>query len=160
MNHRPLPPKIGPACRTLAESPQRVVRATVFGIRVATVLLVIFWMTMFVGTHLPRVPMPHVSNIDKLFHFGGFAGLSFLMAWAIPTQYGRPRWNVLVAALVSVGYAAIDEFSQIPVGRTADVLDWLADTAGVIAGLSAYLVTRTLLQRSRSPERVQLTMTQ
>ena len=160
MNHRPLPPRFRPTCRTLVDSPQRVVRATVFGIRVATILLVVFWAAMFAGTHMPRVPMPHVSNVDKFFHFGGFAGLAFLMAWAIPTQHGRPRWNVLVAALASVGYAAVDEFSQIPVGRTADVLDWLADTAGVTAGLTAYLITRTLLQRSRSLGRVRLTMTQ
>ena len=160
MNHCPLPPKFHPACQTLTETPHRVVRATVFGIRVATILLAVFWTAMFVGTHVPRVSMPHVSHVDKLFHFGGFTGLAFLMAWAVPTQHGRPRWNVLVAAVASVGYAAVDEFTQIPVGRTADILDWLADTTGVTVGLTAYLVTRTWLQRSRSLGQVQLTMTQ
>ena len=158
MNHRPTDQK---RLRVKPVDPSRgLVQTTVFGVRIATLLLVIFWFAMFTGTHMPRVGVPNVNHADKLLHFGGFTCLAFLMAWAIPTQYGRPRWNVLLAAAACVGYAAIDEFTQIPVGRTADVLDWLADTAGVIVGLTAYLVMRTCLQRNRSFGRVALTMPQ
>ena len=127
----------------------RIATATVFGVRLASLLLVIYWVALFTGTHIPPVGVPRIDNIDKLLHFSAFAGLAFLLAWAIPTQAGKPRWNVLIASLAAIGYAAIDEFSQIPVGRTADMWDWLADCAGVTLGLVAYLAMRTMLVRRR-----------
>ncbi len=137
-----------------------MVRTTVYGVRIATVLLILYWLAIFTGTHWPRVSLPRIDNIDKVFHCVGFAGLAFLMAWAIPTQIGKPRWNVLIAAVVCVSYAAIDEFTQIPVGRTADVADWMADCLGVLLGLTAYLVTRTLLWRHLQFSPAQLPMPQ
>jgi VanZ family protein len=122
-------------------------KMTVYGVRIATILLVIYWIAVFTGTHLPKVHIPGPQNTDKVIHFGAFTVLAFLMAWAIPTRMGQPNWNVLISAAVCMSYAAFDEFTQIPVGRTADLNDWLADCAGITFGLTVYLVTRTLLWR-------------
>ncbi len=135
-------------------------KSTIYGVRVASVLLTVYWLMIFTGTHWPRLSLPNVSHLDKYLHFLAFSGLAFLMAWAIPTSIHRPRWNVLIAALVCVGYAAIDEFSQIPVGRTADMLDWLADCAGVTVGLTAYLASRTWLWKRQRFSPFQLPMPQ
>jgi VanZ family protein len=138
---------------------QELMRSTILGFRFASILLAVYWLAIFIATHLPKVGLPNITNIDKVLHFGVFSILAFLMAWAIPTQMRRPRWNVLVAAVVCVSYAAIDEFSQIPVGRQADVMDWLADVAGVTFGLTVYLISRTLLWRRQGFSPVELSTT-
>jgi VanZ family protein len=134
-------------------------KSTFFGFRIASLLLVIYWIILFTGTHIPRIHVPGPVNSDKVLHFGAFTVLSFLMAWAIPTQYRKPNWNVLVSALVCMGYAAFDEFSQIPVGRTADMMDWMADCAGTIFGLTVYLISRTWLWRRQRFLRAELSTT-
>ncbi len=122
-------------------------KTTLYGIRVATILLVIYWIAVFTATHLPKVGLPSYPNADKIAHFVAFSGLAFLMAWAIPTRRDRPRWNVLVAAIVCLSYGAFDEFTQIPAGRTADIQDWFADCLGTTFGLTIYLISRAWLWR-------------
>ena len=124
-----------------------MMKTTVYGVRIATVLLVIYWLALFTGTHVPKVPMPHINNFDKVVHCSAFAVLAFLVAWAIPTRIDRAQWNVLIAAIVCVTYAAVDELSQMPVGRTADVYDWFADVLGTLLGLTTYLFSRAWLWR-------------
>lgn len=70
------------------------------------------------------------------------------------TRLGVRGWRVDWTALfVSVGYGAIDELGQIPIpGRTADVVDWLADAAGAVAGVVCYrLMTGAMTLRPFSP---------
>lgn len=120
-------------------------RATVYGLRWAVVLLSAYWILLFIGTHLPpNSVMSQIRANDKFLHAGAFTGLSFLVAWAIPTK--RNRWiNVLVAIVVCVVYAAIDELLQIPVGRTADWYDFAADLLGVVMGISIYVLGRAMI---------------
>lgn len=101
--------------------------------------LVVYWLAMFVGTHIPHVPqVGDLHPPDYLLHFAAYFGLAFLMAvWcqfragvAVPRQMA----GVVVICMV---YGAIDELTQIPVGRHAAWDDWLADTAGAIAGVLA-----------------------
>jgi VanZ family protein len=66
------------------------------------------------------------------------------LAWAIPTRKVRSI-NVLVALVVTIVYAGVDELLQIPVGRTADWLDFFADIAGITMGLSVYVLGREIL---------------
>ena len=135
-------------------------RATINGLRIAIVALFIYWVLLFIGTHLPpdRIFIPlHLS--DKVLHAVAFAGLSFLIAWAVPTNDAKLYQNTLTAALIAVVYAALDELLQIPVGRTADWMDFAADCIGVCIGLGAYTFVRALifkagLQFFRSPEDV------
>lgn len=135
-------------------------KSTFHGVRIATILLSVYWLAVFTATHWPHLRVPGPQNADKVVHFGAFSVLAFLIAWAIPTQMGRPNWNVLVSAVVAISYAAFDEFSQIPVGRTADLQDWLADCVGITFGLTVYLVTRTWLWRRQRLLRAGLSTTQ
>ena len=79
---------------------------------------------------------------DKVIHIGAFSVLAFLLAWAVPTNHKRRSWNVIIATAIGVAYAAIDELTQIPVGRTADWADFSADLFGILAGIIVYVAMR------------------
>lgn len=128
----------------------------------------IVWVTygilLFTATHVP-VPRPVAkitSEWDKVIHFGIYFVLTILTAAVFlrvasvkrsgPNGQGRegemsPRgnrlkihrpWWLMTALLI---FAAFDEILQGPVGRHPDVADWLADAAGIGAGMaSAQLV--------------------
>jgi VanZ family protein len=119
-------------------------KATICGLRWAIIALAIYWVLLFIGTHIPARHLVQIRANDKFLHAGAFAGLSFLLAWAIPTRKVRSI-NVLVALVVTIVYAGVDELLQIPVGRTADWLDFFADIAGITMGLSVYVLGREIL---------------
>jgi VanZ family protein len=107
--------------------------------RTVTVALVVYWVVLCIGTHLPGgfVGTPLVS--DKTLHFLAYAGLSFLIAMLLPLLGLRDSRVYLIALLVAVGYGAVDELGQILIpGRTADAVDWFADLAGAVVGLVCY----------------------
>jgi VanZ family protein len=117
--------------------------------RAASVVLLAYWALIFVGTHLPKGSLPHLHWSDKLYHCGAFAGLGFLLCWAIPSsRFSLPR-IVLLAAVLGIGYGILDELTQnfVP-GRTCDIWDMAADTIGVLLGSASYLVARGILNRS------------
>jgi hypothetical protein len=55
-----------------------------------------------------------------------------------------------LAGLLAILYGAMDELTQIPVGRTADWKDFLADVIGVVFGLFCYALCRELYWRLSS----------
>ncbi|MDB5389893.1 MAG: VanZ like family protein [Planctomycetaceae bacterium] len=101
-------------------------------------LLAGFWLGMFIGTHLPKVPQPLRKISDKTMHGSGFAFLAYLLTWA---TYRKPmsatRHWIFILTSIAV-YGALDELLQIPVGRHCDFNDWLADMAGAFVGLSMF----------------------
>ncbi len=124
-----------------------MIQATIRGVRLATILLASYWFLLFVATHMPKAPTVRIHYADKIFHFGAYAGLAFLLAWAIPNSSRYRFAHVCLAALLAISYGAIDECLQIPVGRTAEFQDWLADALGAIVGVLCYGVTRWQLIR-------------
>jgi len=130
------------------------------GIRVASFCLIGYWLVLFAGTHLPRVRIPNVAggHSDKILHLVAFAGLSFLLSWAIPTKHSDRFRNVRMAGLAAILYGAFDELTQIPVGRTADWLDLLADTIGVVLGLIGYCVCREIYWRMKPKVKTSVTV--
>jgi VanZ family protein len=84
----------------------------------------------------PLAFLPHEFLAqDKLLHAGEYAGLAGLLVVGL-RRAGLSWRGALVAAVALVSlYGATDEFHQsfVP-GRDADVLDWVADTAGAVAG--------------------------
>lgn len=126
-----------------------MISTTINGIRIASLCLIAYWLVLFTGTHLPRVRLPQMTgaNDDKILHVVAFAGLSFLLAWAIPTKITDRFRNVRLAFLAAIFYAAVDELTQIPVGRTADWKDLIADLIGAVVGVIAYCIARELLWR-------------
>jgi VanZ family protein len=129
-----------------------MISTTIHGIRIASICLVGYWLALFAGTHMPRVRMPGVvvASNDKVLHLMAFAGLSFLLSWAIPTSLSDRFRNVRWAALAAICYGAFDELTQIPVGRTADWQDLIADIIGAFIGITAYCILREVLWKIKS----------
>lgn len=105
-------------------------------------LLAAYTLALVVGTHLPpatlRVP---IERTDKLLHFGGYAGLAFLLAMTWETSTGRLNGRHLrLLWLVIALFAAVDEVTQLLVGRDATSGDWLADILGAALGLVVFRV--------------------
>lgn len=125
---------------------RQIIQLTIFGIRLAPILLVVYWIMLFTGTHLPGSALKSLSYNDKLLHCGAFAGLAFLLAWALPKNlFGRIP-SVLLAAIITMTYAVLDEWTQAFVpNRTPDFKDFVADCFGMLLGFAAYFVLRTLL---------------
>ena len=98
---------------------------------------------------LPFLP-PGFLLQDKLLHGMAYAALGGLL---VPGFRGAGR-SALAALLLAVGvsslYGATDEIHQsfVP-GRTADVLDWVADTLGAALGAAAATTATLALRRPR-----------
>jgi VanZ family protein len=107
-------------------------------------VLVIYWLAMFIGSHVSLKDPSTVFQIrDKVVHFAAFAGFAFLAATYQYSRKGSVAWVDLIAIwLLAAAYGVFDEVTQTAVGRTADPLDWLADISGAATGLAAFLVFR------------------
>ncbi|MDA7949999.1 MAG: VanZ family protein [Pirellulaceae bacterium] len=127
-----------------------------------SLLLVGYWLAMFVGSHYPHYARfrPPVSGFDKMAHFAGYAGLAFLLSAVLHFRYlirseGKPSPKIMfylpiVVFSITAVYGVIDELSQFPIpGRRPDILDWYADLAGSLLGLTCFQVA-VLLFRKRS----------
>ena len=115
---------------------------------VLAVMLIVYWASMFFGTHVPTLPL--VKAGDKMLHFCGYAGLAtLLMGWR--ASRGQFGWKTpLLLWFMLAAYGAFDEVTQIPVGRQADVADWLADLTGAACGLGlAVVIARWISIRRR-----------
>lgn len=121
-----------------------ITKITIFGLRLATCVLALYWIALFTGTHIPVLPKMARSISDKAMHFSAFFGLAFLLCWVWPTDKGVLRKFLLIAFIV-LSYAAFDEITQGFVrGRTTDIMDFLADTAGALMSISTYALARKL----------------
>jgi VanZ family protein len=98
---------------------------------------------------LPMLP-PELLVHDKLLHGLAYAGLGALLVPGLRAVGCSPRGAFLVAVALASLYGATDEFHQAFVpGRTADVLDWAADTLGAALGAFAATVATLALRRPR-----------
>jgi VanZ family protein len=118
---------------------------------IATILLVVFWVGLFLATHLP-LPSgavgKHVS--DKVLHFGAYAGLAFLLCWALSSRRTFTISTCVLVVMVAAVYATVDELLQIPIGgRMAEAGDWAADVAGAVCGTLAFALLRAVGSRNR-----------
>lgn len=94
---------------------------------------------VFVLALLPPPPMPEVMDSqDKAGHFLAFVGLGLLGLAAWPRQT-----SMLVLALLVYG-ALIEVAQMLTTLRQAEMLDWLADAAGVATAV----VLRALRRRA------------
>jgi VanZ family protein len=123
--------------------------------RAAIGVLGMYWLALFVGTHVPISMKGMGQGGDKILHFLAFTGLAFLMSFGIGGR--RPTWRAFAVVLVvALSYAGFDEFSQLLVGRHCDFWDWFADCLGTVTGLFAYWVVTVFCQNwllaSRRPK--------
>ena len=113
--------------------------------RYASVLLLL---VMFVGTHLPTGFEPGFALSDKVVHAAAFMSLTLLLllSWELSVGLLQPQHYFAVWLFCTL-YGAFDEITQIPVGRSCDGLDWLADIAGILTGLILYRLVRLIFSR-------------
>ena len=104
----------------------------------AGLALVAYWLFLFGATHWPQPPdLSDLPGSDKTLHLTAYALLAFLLARTLAGR--RPltlATAAIVLAIVAV-YGASDELTQPFVGRSAELSDWVTDTAGAMIGLIA-----------------------
>jgi VanZ family protein len=105
--------------------------------------LVIYWLAMFIGTHIPlSVPTVGGRPVDKYLHFIAYFGLTVLLIGVFRCLRVRLRWkHFFIALALLVVYAALDEWLQKFVNRSCDTEDFMADSAGVLSALGLYIIT-------------------
>lgn len=102
------------------------------------IALTFYWVALFIISHIPIPQVVYLARVsDKTLHFVAYLILTFLLWFATgpdkKTNWRRAAvWWVLFIIFI---YAALDEWTQGLVGRSCDLLDIIADMAGVFAGL-------------------------
>ena len=105
-------------------------------------VLAAYWLLLFVGSHTPEAAPPPIGiSIDKLVHLVAFTGLAWLMAAV--AHHRENRFTIRAATMIfviAILYGAMDELTQPYVGRSCDLLDWVADALGAVLGITAFAV--------------------
>lgn len=100
--------------------------------------LIIHWVTILILTSLPSESLPSVEISDKLNHFLAYFVLGFFLHLTLKYQTKFPALKkniLLITVIIASGYGLLDELHQLFVpGRSAEVLDWVADFIGAISG--------------------------
>lgn len=111
-------------------------------------LVMLFWLAMafaLVMALLPKPPPIPGQPTDKIQHIVAFAMLTILSFPAYPAT----RWFVRFGGLTLFG-AGIELGQMIPaLGRSADAIDWLADSAAVAITIGVTILLDQLI-RARS----------
>lgn len=113
--------------------------------RLCTIFVLV---AMFAGTHMPVSINHEIGYGDKSLHFWAYLTLAFGAAASWDLAAGRlqaPQY--LLVWFVCVVYAALDEITQIPVGRSCDPMDWVFDAVGAAVGLTLFRLMRPLVYR-------------
>jgi VanZ family protein len=99
----------------------------------------VYWLILFTATSLPLNQLPSIGLSDKINHFAAFFILSVLLYLTLKFQrknrflFEKAFMLTLIICLI---YGAIDEIHQMWIpGRYTELLDWVADGLGSIAGL-------------------------
>ena len=119
---------------------------------------VLFAGLIFSVSHISvvRIPIKTFSFIDKVAHALEYSLLCLLLFRAL--RYLRRdwlcQWSPLVALVIASLYGVTDEWHQSLVGRTSDVMDWVADTFGAaLMAMSCWAWMRAHADpREREPE--------
>ena len=125
------------------------------------VLVAAYLALIFGVSSIPQSQLSHTyfKVSDKLAHLAEYAGFGLLLAVALRGTLRRSRRWVLMVAVVLIGavVGALDEAYQTTVpGRERELLDWVADVAGVLlgVGLASGLTTWLTWRRAKAGETV------
>lgn len=119
-------------------------------IRITTIVLGVYWLALFVATHLPSRALPSLGS-DKFYHVAAYGGLGFLLSWATSLLVRAPRRQMVLVMVIAALYALFDEWSQrFVAGRTPDAADFVADLCGTALGLMCFMILRAILTRETS----------
>jgi VanZ family protein len=117
--------------------------------RLSVAALSLYWLALFVGTHLPRLqPTFAIRHSDKWLHATAFFALAMLLAWcwSLRGAFGPRQAAAALAGIAA--YGAFDELTQPLVNRHASAADWMADLVGAAAGLAVFLVAQAAFRRA------------
>jgi VanZ family protein len=84
---------------------------------------------------------PYIPFMDKVIHLMEFAVLGFLLSFGffLSLKY-RLKVKVYMTFLSGALLGALDEFHQYFVpARSTEILDWVADSLGIILGLLIFI---------------------
>jgi len=106
-------------------------------------VLAVYWVLLFISTHMPSIDMGEDSNqfgmfqLDKTIHVIAFAGLMFLLwrARLASIVWGDRASNFANAAVglcLAVVYALVDEVTQTWAGRDVSMSDVVAGLVGIV----------------------------
>ncbi len=129
-------------------SMQPITKIRLFRIRLAVLILAVYWFAIFTGTHLPSSSAPSIGAEvnDKTKHLVAFFGLGLLLCYVTTSPPSLRRFGAVAA--IAIGYGVIDELTQLFVpGRHADPHDVLADAAGALAAITLYAIGSLLAHR-------------
>jgi len=103
----------------------------------------VYMLLIFFLSSLPLLKPPDLGlNFeDKLAHVAEYAILGILLCRAALMERKPSLKRMAVVFLIGTAYGATDELHQAFVpNRNASVWDWMADAAGVLAGVLVYWV--------------------
>lgn len=117
--------------------------------------VVLLSIAIIVASSREQAPMPDLGFTwqDKLFHFLAFTGYGLAVIRAVVASAALSRRYVAIVIVLGAVFAASDEVHQMYVpGRSAEISDWLADMAGMLAavGISWLHARHSIRQRRDS----------
>lgn len=115
-----------------------------------TLALIAYWVAMFIGTHLSHPPKALVGTNDYLLHLMAYTGLAVLLCVNLARDGRLSARHALTVVLVLATYGALDEWSQIPVGRHCELVDWLNDVAGAVLGCATFAAMGSVFAKATS----------
>lgn len=119
-----------------------------YKIQLVYIPLIIYWIVLLIATSIPADRMPSVGVGDKFSHFFAYLILSALLyfAFSLQEKYSVLKNNpALISAGIASAYGIFDELHQMLIpGRSAELLDWVADFCGALAGV---LIARQIYSR-------------
>ncbi|GJQ64459.1 MAG: teicoplanin resistance protein VanZ [Melioribacteraceae bacterium] len=115
--------------------------------------LIVYWIILFTATSLPGRSLPKlfITFGDKLKHFAAYLILAILLSITLRLQNKYPRLKdeyVKYTVVISSIYGIFDEIHQIFIpGRSFDLLDYVADLAGIALG--TIVASRFIINKER-----------
>jgi VanZ family protein len=118
--------------------------------------LIIYWIILLAATSFPSERLPTLGVGDKSKHFFAYFILAFLLNLTLLIQDKYPKMKEKAGAytwVIIAIYGILDELHQMLIpGRSAELLDWIADILGALAGVIAvYFISRQSKQADTSP---------
>lgn len=123
-----------------------------WSVRLLAVATAAYTAILLFATHHPQ-PSALVGDLthrDKTLHFTAYGLLGLLVAATIAAA-GRLAPRTVAAAVAGLlVFAAVDELTQPLFGRATELLDWVFDATGIVAGFAAVLVAWAVVRRRPS----------
>jgi VanZ family protein len=101
-------------------------------------LLSFYWIILFILCHIPIPKVVYQAQVsDKTLHFVAYILLGFLLWFSLnpDTKVNWRKPSAWLVFFVIILYGIFDEVTQGYVGRSCDIMDFLYDVIGVVAGL-------------------------